>query len=251
MGSQILRPKKEEWIIQGSWGRRTFEPMSKVDLYGRLHRELIKSGVLPADSPQPSNKYHDHVTMAVMKSSWINERWVPDEYFADRLKKLRQQANLTQEQLADKSSLDVGTIRQLEQGTRTNPQWQTACALARGLEMDVVVFVGTEGWQPPETADERKKRELAEKVMIIEGDIILRMESLGQSFDREIDKRRKMDMKRMSKPEMELLAQELINAPTGQKAITMIVAAITASKAARRAEEDQKYDALGARAASI
>jgi hypothetical protein len=49
MGSQILRPtklrrQKGEWLIQGPWGRRTYEPMSKVDLYGRLLRELIDSG---------------------------------------------------------------------------------------------------------------------------------------------------------------------------------------------------------------
>jgi transcriptional regulator with XRE-family HTH domain len=70
--------------------------------------------------------------------------------FAARLKKLREQAKLTQEQLSQKSGLDVGTIRQLEQGTRTNPLWQTVCALARGLDKNLVVFVGTEGWQPPD-----------------------------------------------------------------------------------------------------
>jgi DNA-binding XRE family transcriptional regulator len=123
--------------------------MSKVSLYGQLHRELIAGGVLPPDSPGPSNRYHDHVTMAVMRSSWIEDRWVTDEPFAARLKKLREHAELTQEQLAEKSGLDVGTVRQLEQGTRTNPSWQTVCALARGLEKDVVVFVGTDGWQPP------------------------------------------------------------------------------------------------------
>src|SRR5260370_21036150 len=202
MGSQFLRPKKEEGVLQGPWGRRTYEPMSKVDLYARLHRELINSGVLPADSPQPSNKYHDHVTMAVMKSSWINGRWVPDEHFAARLKKLRQQANLTQEQLAEKSGLDVGTIRQLEQGTRTNPQWQTACALARGLEMDVVAFVGTEGWRPPETEDERKKREIAEKVQIIERDIIMRLESLRHPFRRAIDKRKESGIREIGRLEL-------------------------------------------------
>ncbi len=253
MGSQILRPtkvkrEKGEWLIQGPWGRRTYPPMRKVELYERLHRELIDSGVLKPDSPQPSNKYHDHVTMAVMRSSWIDGRWVRDEPLAPRLKKLREQANLTQEQLAEKSSLDVGTIRQLEQGTRTNPQWQTICALARGLDKDVLVFVGTDAWQPPESEEERKKRKQAEKLLIIERDIIMRLESLGHFFDREMDKPRKTDMKNMSKPELERLAQELRGATTAQKAITMIVAAITASKATRRAERDKKYDALGAKA---
>ena len=162
MGSQILRPttvkrEKGEWLIQGPWGRRKYDPMSKVSLYEQMHRELIASGVLPVDSPAPSNRYHDHVTMAVMRSSWSDDRWVPDEPFATRLKKLRDQSKLTQEQLAEKSGLDVGTVRQLEQGTRTNPLWQTICALARGLGEDVIVFVGTDGWQPPD-ADEDWKR---------------------------------------------------------------------------------------------
>jgi transcriptional regulator with XRE-family HTH domain len=159
----MLRPtvhgQKGEWLIQGPWGRRKYDSMSKVSLYDQLHRELIVGGVLPPNSPSPSNRYHDHVTMAVMRSSWIEDRWVPDESFAARLKKLREQAKLTQEQLAEKSGLDVGTVRQLEQGTRTNPQWQTVCALARGLEKDVVVFVGTEGWQPSDAHADGKQRQ--------------------------------------------------------------------------------------------
>jgi transcriptional regulator with XRE-family HTH domain len=145
---------------------------------------------------------------------------------------------LTQEQLANKSGLDVGTIRQLEQATRTNPQWQTVCALARGLAMDVVVFVGTEGWQPPESEEELRKREHAEKLHIIEADIIMRLESLGHLFDRRIDLDRKTEMKSMSKLELQQLAQELRSAPTSERAISMIVAAISASKAVRRAEND-------------
>jgi DNA-binding XRE family transcriptional regulator len=149
MSSQILRPttvknEKGPWLIQGAWGRRTLDPMSRMDLYQQLHRELIDNGVLERDSRPPSNKYHEHVTMTVMRCSWIGGRWVPDEQFALRLKRLRQQSNLTQEQLAEQSGLDVGTVRQLEQGTRTHPQWQTVCALAHGLNMDVVVFVGTD-----------------------------------------------------------------------------------------------------------
>ena len=164
MGSQILRPttgkrQKGEWLIQGPWGRHKYDPMSKVSLYERLLLELTASGVLPADSPAPSNRYHDHVTMAVIESSWIEDQWVRDEPFAARLKKLREQAKLTQEQLAEKSGLDVGTVRQLEQGTRTNPLWQTICGLARGLEKDVIVFVGTDGWQPPDPDGEWKRRQ--------------------------------------------------------------------------------------------
>jgi DNA-binding XRE family transcriptional regulator len=133
--------------------------MSNIALYELLHRELTESGVLSATAPVPSNRYHGNVTEAVHHSSWIDGRWVHDELFAARLKTLRQDAKLTQEQLAEKSGLDVGTIRQLEQGTRRNPLWQTVCALARGLEKDVIVFVGTDGWQPPEPDVDWKRRQ--------------------------------------------------------------------------------------------
>lgn len=87
MASQILRPttvkrQKGEWLIQGPWGRRKYPPMSKVSLYEQIHRELIANGILPPDSPSPSNAHHDHVTKAVMESSWIGNRWVRDERFA-------------------------------------------------------------------------------------------------------------------------------------------------------------------------
>lgn len=155
MASQILRPtkakrQKGDWQIQGSWGRRSYPAMNKVDFYQVLHRELIESGLLPADSPSPSNRYHNHVISAVMQSSSIEGRWVRDEPFASRLKQIREQASLTQEQLAQKSELDIGTVRQLEQGTRVNPTWQTVCALARGLGKGVLAFVGTDGWKAPD-----------------------------------------------------------------------------------------------------
>lgn len=85
MSTQILRPvgrgqKKHErpWLLKGTWGKRECPPSSRVALYERLHGELVESGVLPADSLSPSNRYHDHVTMHVMGCSWINGRWVLD-----------------------------------------------------------------------------------------------------------------------------------------------------------------------------
>lgn len=84
MSSQILRPAKNnvhkpEWLIQGTWGQRKLEPMSKIDLYGLLHIELVRDGVLPEDSSAPSNRHHDHVTGAIRHSSWIENRWILDE----------------------------------------------------------------------------------------------------------------------------------------------------------------------------
>ncbi len=83
MSSQILRPTtikrdKGEWLIQGPWGRRNFDPMSKVSLYRQLYLELLANGVLPLDAQDPSNGCHSHVTIAIMTSSWLEGRWVRD-----------------------------------------------------------------------------------------------------------------------------------------------------------------------------
>ncbi len=251
MGSQILRPtsgkrEKGDWLIQGSWGRRTFpDTWSRIDLYQQLYRELVESGVLAPNSPAPSNRYHAHITTTLYACSWIQGRWVADEPFGNRLRRLRDKARMTQEQLAEMSGLDLATVRQLEQGTRTNPQWQTVCALARGLAQDVVVFVGTDSWEPPELENLAKKKERAEKSQVIETDIVIAMESLGHSFDRENDRKRRAEMMSMTKLELHELAKELKTAGSWQDGITMIVAAITRSKAARRLEEDKKYKHAG------
>ncbi len=159
MGSLILRPtkikgEKGDWLIKGAWGHRSYGDISNVSFYEKLHRELIDSGLLAKDSPVPSRRHHENVTMEVISCSWIHDRWVRDEPFGSRLKRLREQARQTQESLASNSGLDVGTIRQLEQGTRTKPLWQSVCALSRGLGVDVNAFLGTDGWQPPESTGE-------------------------------------------------------------------------------------------------
>lgn len=65
------------------------------------------------------------------------------EWFAGRLKELREQAGLTQQQLADKSGLSKFGISDLEQGRRI-PGWDTVLALAAALGVSVEVFA-----QPP------------------------------------------------------------------------------------------------------
>jgi transcriptional regulator with XRE-family HTH domain len=44
---------------------------------------------------------------------------------------------MTQERLAAKANVPVATIRDLEQGRRTDPAWSTICKLATGLEVDL------------------------------------------------------------------------------------------------------------------
>ena len=120
MASQILRVRGE-LLIQGPWGQRKYGPKNRDSLYRQVLQELIDSGVVPADSPVPSNRHHDHVTRSVMLGSWIEDGWVLDEPFADRLKKLREQAKLTQEQLAEKSGRTCVAPTDLESAIRPSP----------------------------------------------------------------------------------------------------------------------------------
>jgi transcriptional regulator with XRE-family HTH domain len=59
--------------------------------------------------------------------------------FAQRLKDLRAQANLTQVRLAKKSGVSLGGLRDLEQGHR-RPLFETAVKLARALGVDCSAF---------------------------------------------------------------------------------------------------------------
>jgi transcriptional regulator with XRE-family HTH domain len=59
--------------------------------------------------------------------------------FGRRLKELREQAGLTQPQLADKAKLSKAGIADLEQGRR-EPSWATVQALAAALEVSCEAF---------------------------------------------------------------------------------------------------------------
>jgi hypothetical protein len=69
---------EKPWVVRGSWGSKQYPPMSRVDLWETLHQELVECGVLPADSPRPSNNYHSHLTEALESCSWVNVRWQKD-----------------------------------------------------------------------------------------------------------------------------------------------------------------------------
>jgi hypothetical protein len=72
------KSERKRWVY-GTWGKRIFDPMSEVGLYRRLHDELIADGILPADSPIPTNRHHGHVTLTLARCSWIDGHWVLDE----------------------------------------------------------------------------------------------------------------------------------------------------------------------------
>jgi hypothetical protein len=85
MSTQFLRPtgpgqnkRNRAWKLRGPWGERVFPASSKVVLYERLRDELLASGVLSSETSPPSNNHHEHVTLLIMESSWIGDRWMRD-----------------------------------------------------------------------------------------------------------------------------------------------------------------------------
>ena len=63
-----------------------------------------------------------------------------EKTFGEILKARREAASLSQSQLAGKSGVPVGTIRNLEQGHRADPRWSTVCDLADALGISVADF---------------------------------------------------------------------------------------------------------------
>lgn len=61
------------------------------------------------------------------------------EWFAGRLRELREGAGLTQQQLADAAGLKLAGIRNLEQG-RTYPEWPSVLALCTALGVGCEAF---------------------------------------------------------------------------------------------------------------
>jgi transcriptional regulator with XRE-family HTH domain len=64
--------------------------------------------------------------------------------FGDRLKTIRQQAGLTQEQLAEMSGLSLGAVREYEQHKR-DPMLSNAVKLARALKQPLEAFIPDDG----------------------------------------------------------------------------------------------------------
>lgn len=60
-------------------------------------------------------------------------------FFALRLKELRQQAELSQADLAERCGVGVSTIRQFEYGMR-EPTFETLVKLADGLDVPLAAF---------------------------------------------------------------------------------------------------------------
>jgi transcriptional regulator with XRE-family HTH domain len=63
-------------------------------------------------------------------------------FFAKRLKELREQAGLTQDQFAERCGLGLSTVSQFEQGWR-EPTYGTLVKLAQGLGVSLAAFEQT------------------------------------------------------------------------------------------------------------
>lgn len=81
---------------------------------------------------------------------------MPKGFFAIRLRELRTSAELTQAQLAEKSELSEGAIKQFEQGRR-EPTFETLAKLAAGLGVSLAAF-DQEPVEPVEEKPARKRR---------------------------------------------------------------------------------------------
>jgi transcriptional regulator with XRE-family HTH domain len=68
---------------------------------------------------------------------------------ADTLKRLRNQAGLSQQELASRSGLSMAQIMAMEQGKRDNPRLDTLRKLANGLGCTVAQLVGDDPPAPP------------------------------------------------------------------------------------------------------
>lgn len=75
--------------------------------------------------------------------------------FAERLHKIRNDAGLTQEDLAHLSGLDRSTVSQAELA-KASPQLETVIRLAGGLRMDPSALIPDVRWEPPAAATSPK-----------------------------------------------------------------------------------------------
>jgi transcriptional regulator with XRE-family HTH domain len=76
--------------------------------------------------------------------------------FAEVLRELREKAGLTQQQLADRASLPVASLRSHEQGQRS-PSWAAVVKLAKALGVTADTFSECDEVSKPEKPATKKK----------------------------------------------------------------------------------------------
>ena len=83
--------------------------------------------------------------------------------FGEKLKELRKAAGKSRVDLAVAAGVSVGFVRDLEQGHRANPSWNTVIAIVTALGTDCTAFAGCAEAPPappaaPAPASPRKRR---------------------------------------------------------------------------------------------
>lgn len=69
--------------------------------------------------------------------------------FGEKLRKIRHDKHMSQQDLADASALSAAAIKSIERAAVTDPKWSTVLALCCGLEVSPEVFVPTDGEEWP------------------------------------------------------------------------------------------------------
>src|SRR5436309_7205132 len=85
------------------------------------------------------------------------------EWFAGRLKELREAKGWTQRQLAEAAGLAVAGVQNLEQG-RTYPEWPTVLALCQALGVSCDAFAVEPSTPSPVAGRGRPRKPTAESV---------------------------------------------------------------------------------------
>jgi transcriptional regulator with XRE-family HTH domain len=83
------------------------------------------------------------------------------DWFAGRLRELREAKGLSREQLAESAGMKVGGIRDLEQGVRS-PTWKTVLALCQALSVSCEEFTREPADRPPAAPGRPRKAAPAE-----------------------------------------------------------------------------------------
>src|SRR5262245_11810136 len=98
------------------------------------------SGLRATDlSKNQPNEYNCTTSPALLSSTLVHFLRRIMSTFGDRLKALRENADLSQRELADRAGLTRDGVASLEQGRR-GPTWDTVQALARALDVSCDVF---------------------------------------------------------------------------------------------------------------
>jgi transcriptional regulator with XRE-family HTH domain len=89
--------------------------------------------------------------LSVLSNDLRKEMAKKSEWFAGRLRELRERAGWTQQQIADASGLTLNGVAQIERGVRS-PSWEVVVALCEALDVECCEFLKEPKPQEPRKA---------------------------------------------------------------------------------------------------